>query len=310
MLALVAAHGSLSGAAAELGLTPAALSGQVASAERTWGLPLVVRTSRGAHLTEAGMILARHGETVDDAVLAAHEEVETAVGVASTRLRIGTFSSAAIRLLPEAMTALRHLHPDSELSIEEVTSTIGGRKVADGDLDLAVVATYGNDPDWPTWLAAVPLLRDPLLVCLPVEHPLAQAEPSRPVRLVQLRGEHWVAIRRGDHARDQFDRAATSVDLRPQVQFETEAYDVAQSLVGTGLGVAVLSQLGARNAPGVTHRRLVRPALHRRLWAVHARDLRLTPLVGRFVSLLTEVSEDLESRWRSMTLAEAVARED
>src|SRR3982750_2608684 len=104
MLALVAAHGSMAGAAAELGLTPAALTGQVARAERDWGVPLVhrgprgarrtgaggtrgrpggltgevagaggdwgvplvPRGPRGARLTEAGATLARHGEGVDE----------------------------------------------------------------------------------------------------------------------------------------------------------------------------------------------------------------------------------------------------
>ena len=37
LLALVEAHGSLSGAAAELALTPAAVTAQVARAEAAWG---------------------------------------------------------------------------------------------------------------------------------------------------------------------------------------------------------------------------------------------------------------------------------
>jgi DNA-binding transcriptional LysR family regulator len=306
LLALVAAHGSLTGAAAELRLTPAALSGQVARAEEHWGYPLVVRTARGAHLTEAGRVLARYGDLVDDACVAARRDLEETLGRVSLRLRIGTFSTAAIRLLPEAMTALRHRHPGSDLSIEEVSSPVGGAKVASGDLDVAVVATYDNEPDWPAWLTAVPLLKDPLVVALPVEHRLAQGDPHRRIRLAQLRGERWVAVRRGDNARLQFDRAAEVVDLQPQVQFETEMYDVAQSLVGTGLGVAVLSQLGARSADGVVYRELERPRLHRRLWALHQRDLRLTPLAGEFVALLRETSAELEERWATSTLQEAV----
>ena len=46
------AHGSLAGAVAELGLTPAAVTGQVARAERRWGVPLVVRGWAGEPLSE------------------------------------------------------------------------------------------------------------------------------------------------------------------------------------------------------------------------------------------------------------------
>jgi DNA-binding transcriptional LysR family regulator len=289
LLALVEAHGSLSGAAAELALTPAAVTAQVARAEAAWGLPLVHRGPRGASLTEAGRVLARHGEAIDDACVAARRELDAAVGVTSGRLRIGTFSSAAIRLLPEAMTALRHRHPEGDLSVEEITSIRGEEMLTSGRLDLAVVATYDEDPTWP----------DPLLVCLPAEHRLAQGDPSRRVRLAQLRGEPWVAIMRGESARAQFDRAAAAVELEPRVMFETEAYDVAQALVGTGLGAAALTRLAARPVPGDVHRELERPRLHRRLWALHLADTRLTPLVDDFVGLLVDVAADLEAHWRT-----------
>ena len=307
LLALIDAHGSLSGAAAELALTPAAITAQVVRAEAAWGVPLVHRGPRGARLTESGHVLARHGLTVDDACVAARRDLDAAVGVSSSRLRIGTFSSAAIRLLPEAMTALRHRHPEGDLSVEEISSVRGQDLVTSGRLDVAVVATYDDGPAWPDWLRATRLLVDPLLVCLPAEHRLAQGEPSRRVRLAQLRGEPWIAIMRGESARAQFDRAAAAVDLQPQVMFETEAYDVAQALVGTGLGAAVLTRLAVRAVPGAVHRELERPRLHRRLWALHLTDTRLTPLVDDFVALLREVAADLEAHWRAVPVWKTVA---
>ena len=42
LLALIRTHGSLAAAADALGLTPAAVSGQLARAERDWKVPLVV----------------------------------------------------------------------------------------------------------------------------------------------------------------------------------------------------------------------------------------------------------------------------
>src|SRR3954467_3273711 len=90
MLALVAAHGSLAGAAAELGLTPSALTGQVTRAEREWGVPLVHRGPRGARLTEAGAVLARHGTDVDVLCVAAQAELDDLLGRTAPRLRIGS----------------------------------------------------------------------------------------------------------------------------------------------------------------------------------------------------------------------------
>jgi DNA-binding transcriptional LysR family regulator len=303
MLALVEAHGSMAGAAGELGLTPAALTGQVAKAERGWAVPLVHRGPRGARLTEVGAALARHGAAIDTACEAATAEVDDLLGRTVPRLRIGSFVSVGTRLLPEAMTALRHRRPDSDLTILEGTSRELSARVADGNLDLAVVGTYDEQvPELPGWLAATRLLTDPMVVCLPEEHRLAQRDVER-VRLAQLRGEPWVAIRAGDAAREQFDRVSRELDLAPRVQFQTESYDVAQAMVGTGLGVAVLARLAARPTPGAVHRELERPRLHRRLWAVHARDTRLTPLVDELVELLREVCGELHEEWQRTSVA-------
>jgi DNA-binding transcriptional LysR family regulator len=299
MLALVEAHGSLAGAAAELGLTPGALTGQVSKAERDWGVPLVRRGPRGARLTEAGATLARHGLTVDDVCVAAEAELGELLGQTTPRLRIGSFLSVATRVLPQAMTALRHRRPDSELSIVEGTSTVLRQRVTDGELDVAVVGTYFTEPELAPWLVGVPLLHDPMVVCLPREHRLASAAPGRPVRFAQLRGERWVAILAGDAAREQFDRVAADQELDPQVVFQTESYDVAQAMVGTGLGVAVLARLATRRTAGAVHRELERPRLTRRLWAVHHRDTRLTPLVDELVGLLQDVCTGLQEDWRS-----------
>ena len=303
MLALVEQHRSLAGAAAELGLTPGALTGQVAKAERDWGVALVHRGPRGARLTEAGAALARHGDTIDEACRMAGLELDATRANARPRLRIGSFISVALRVLPEAMTALRHRRPDSDLSIVEGTSRVLTRRVAEGDIDLAVVGTYDEQvPEIPGWLTATRLLTDPMVVCLPEEHRLARSG-SRRVRLAQLRGEPWVAILAGEAAREQFDRVSLEHELGPRVQFQTESYDVAQAMVGTGLGVTVLSRLAARPTPGAVHRELERPRLHRRLWAVHARDTRLTPLVDELVELLHDVCTTLREEWGARDLS-------
>src|SRR6266545_6324713 len=66
LLALIERHGSLSAAAHALGLTPAAVTQQVARAERDWQAPLVRRGPRGASLTAAGAVLAGHGRVIDE----------------------------------------------------------------------------------------------------------------------------------------------------------------------------------------------------------------------------------------------------
>lgn len=295
LLALIRARGSLAGAAEELGVTAAAVSGQVARAERDWGVPLVARGPRGARLTEPGQVLADAGDVVLEQCRRARDRLTALLGPLSRRLRIGTFQGAAQHLLPPALTALRHRRADADLTIVEITSDRGADLVDAGRLDVAVVSSYDRLPAVPPTVRAHPLLTDPMVLCLPDDHPLLRRARGG-LRLRRLAAEPWILIVAGHAARRQFDRAAAGAGFAPRVQFETENYNVAQSLVGTGIGVTMLSRLTATATPGAVHRELVAPRLSRRVLALTATTA-VTPLAAEFVALLTQVGADLSASW-------------
>jgi DNA-binding transcriptional LysR family regulator len=121
-----------------------------------------------------------------------------------------------------------------------------------------------------------------MVVVLPDDHPLVTGQPAGSVlRLEQLRGEPWVSLAAGRAAREQFQRAAADAGFTPDVRFETESYDVAQALVGTGIGVALISRLALTGVPGTAHRELAQPRPHRHVHAVTRADADLTPLARR-----------------------------
>ena len=293
LLALIRRHGTLAAAADELGITSAAVTQRLAKAERDWGVTLVARSTRGASLTPAGAVLAPYGEVIDRQACAASDAFAAYRGDTAGRLRIGTFQAAALHLLPPALTALRHRHPDADLSVVDAPSDRAVGAVADGELDLAVFATYGVPvPERPE-IRITHLLTDPMVVVLPDDHRLARSGPG-PLRLAQLRQETWVLIRAGHVARAQFDRAAHQAGFTPHVRFESESYDVAQALVATGIGVALVSQLALTTPPGTTARPLRAPRLHREIQAVAPADPGFNRLTGSFLQLLIEVSHELE----------------
>jgi molybdate transport repressor ModE-like protein len=229
LLALVERHGSLTAAARALGLTPAAVTQQVARAERDWHAPLVHRGPRGATLTAAGALLAAHGRAIDT------ETHRAAAGLA----------------------ALRHRHPDADLSIIDITSDRGVPAVASGELDLTVTAFWDTAPAMPEHVRVHPLLDDPMVLVMPDDHPLVTRQPRQAaIPLSLLRDEAWVTIRGGHAARAQFDRAAAAAGFTPKIRFETESYDVAQALVASGIGVALVSRLALTRLPGTTYRSL------------------------------------------------------
>jgi DNA-binding transcriptional LysR family regulator len=145
-----------------------------------------------------------------------------------------------------------------------------------------------------------------MVLVMPDDHPLATQQPHQAaISLGKLRDEAWVTIRAGHAARAQFDHAAATAGFTPQIRFETESYDVAQALVATGIGVALVSRLALTSQRGTTHRALASTGqhdpLHRQLHAVIPADTTLTPLVTVFLQLLHDVATDIITTWENRT---------
>ncbi|RSM72235.1 hypothetical protein DMB66_06495 [Actinoplanes sp. ATCC 53533] len=305
LLALIERHGSMAGAAQALGRTPAAITQKLAKAERELRTTLVHRGPRGATLTAAGVLLARHGRIIDEETQRAALGLDGLLGRLSLRLRIGAFQAAALHLLPPALTALRHRYPDADLTVTDITSDQGIDEVVAGRLDMAVIASWDTPITPPDLVTVHPLLRDPMVVVLPDDHPtLAGPTLAGPavtetaaVGLEQFRDEAWVTILAGHAARAQFDRVTAAAGFAPRIRFQTASYDVAQALVGTGIGVALVSRLALTHVPHTAHRALRPPVPHRDLQVVTMTDATVTPMVEVFLRLLRDVASDLESSW-------------
>ena len=80
LLREVALRGTIAGAARELGLTPSAVSQQLAVLEREAGTALVDRSPRGVSLTGAGHALAARAGEVLDVLSAARADLDRLAG--------------------------------------------------------------------------------------------------------------------------------------------------------------------------------------------------------------------------------------
>src|SRR5690606_27341028 len=82
LLGEVHRRGSLAAAAAALGYDPSTVSQQLKVLEREAGTRLTEPVGRGVRLTEAGLVLVRHGE----AMLRTMEEAEAAVAAVGSEV--------------------------------------------------------------------------------------------------------------------------------------------------------------------------------------------------------------------------------
>jgi DNA-binding transcriptional LysR family regulator len=195
VLRAVAARGSFTAAAAELGYTQSAISKRVAVLERTTGHPLVTRERKGVRLTPAGEVLLGHAAAALEAMQDAERELDSADAVRVRPVRLGAFASAAAGVVPGALGRLARDRPEVVVALREGTSAVLTRAMRAGNLDLALLA--GVPPHMPPddrepALDIEILAEAPLRIAVGASHRLAGRAR---VHAAELIGERWVVAR-------------------------------------------------------------------------------------------------------------------
>jgi molybdate transport repressor ModE-like protein len=286
LLREVGLRGSIAGAARAVGLTPSAVSQQLAALERETGCALVDRTPRGVVLTGAGEALAARAGQVLDVLEAARADLDRLAGSVAGPVRVASVASAAATLVSSAVGALRDTGPGIDVSVVAAEPERGIALLLTGDVDVAVVDEYDYVPlALPEAAVVRELVTEPLVVVRPV------GAPGRRVDLSQLAEVDWV-MPPEDAACGRAVRAACrTVGFEPRVRWETDDMLLLVRAVADGHGVAVLPRLSVPgDVEGVDVRPLREPALTRRLVAVARASVAARPVVATVLDALVDAS--------------------
>ncbi|PZG52797.1 LysR family transcriptional regulator [Spongiactinospora gelatinilytica] len=279
-LRAVCRTGSFATAGRELGYTASAVSQQMAALEKDSGLALFEREARGVRATAAAYRLAELSERVLADLADLGRQTRELAGGATGRLRLGSFATASVRLIPATLSAFAGRYPRVEILLEEGEPDELLPLVQDGTLDLALVYEYGLTPrQWPDGLTAHHLLREDLLLLRP-----GHAHPEPP-ELSALAGERWIASREGTGGALSLTRLCAAAGFAPAVAFRSDNYDVVRQLVAATLGVAIVPALGHVADERVQATRLDSPAAHRDVLALH-RAANTNPLLPAALATL------------------------
>jgi molybdate transport repressor ModE-like protein len=286
VLRAVAATGSFSAAARELGCTQPAVSQQMKALESSAGTPLLIRTGREMRLTQAGEALVRHASGILAGLTAAEEEVAAIAGLRAGRVRLVSFPSGSSTLVPTALAALRAAHPGTRVSLVEAEPPRSVEMLREGDCDVALAFRYGAGPDEWNDLVVRPLLADRLVGLVPEGHRLADAES---VGIAELAEEPWIAG--CPRCRRQLVDVCEEAGFTPRIDFATDDYPAVVGLVGAGLGVAVLPALAIESVrPKGARTVTVEPAVEREIVALTLPDLAQVPAVAATLDELTRAA--------------------
>ncbi|MFI8259044.1 MULTISPECIES: LysR family transcriptional regulator [unclassified Streptomyces] len=243
VLVAVAETGGFSAAAARLGLTQSAVSHSVRGSEAKVGAVLFERGRTGASPTPAGeraVGLARRilrlYEVLGAEVRGAGRDTGDEVGGV---LRIAAFRSAALHLLPPALERLTARHPGIRPEVRVVRELGAGTagEVAAGRADLGIATLNGTGPAARDGGAAgllTGVLREEAYALV---HPAGHPDPKA---LPLLDWDENC----GSYTRDWW----RAQDWIPPATVKAEDDAMVLTMVGRGLGMAILPELSLREA--------------------------------------------------------------
>lgn len=166
----LAEHLSFRRAAEACYVTQPTLSAQLQQLEATLGARLFERTKRRVLPTPAGRELAKQAAA---ALRAVDDLLDAAQGLGAPLtgpLRLGVIPTIAPYLLPGALPRLRARYPALRLFVREDPTERLLELLARGELDALLLAREARLGE----VEVLDLFRDPFLLAVPADHPLAR----------------------------------------------------------------------------------------------------------------------------------------
>jgi DNA-binding transcriptional LysR family regulator len=239
----VADHLDFRWAAEALGTNLSTVSQRIKVLEGNLGVSLFERHPRGVRLTPAGRSfldeIAQGLEHLDYAVKSAGMTVRGEQG----HLGIGLYSPIAEGFLADLLKDYRTSHPGVGIEMAEGRAHGLIRQVREERLDIAFVLGAPKIAD----CQCRPLWTETLVVALPAQHPLAEAEI---VRWTDLATETFI-VRNGGIGPQLHDHIVARLAeraLRPTVRHFDVGRDTMMSLVAQGYGLALTTGLEPKSS--------------------------------------------------------------
>jgi DNA-binding transcriptional LysR family regulator len=269
------ARGTIAAVADALRFTPSAVSQQLAVLEREAGLPLLERAGRGVRLTDPALVLVGHAGALLERTELAQADLAAAAGTVAGRGRIASFQSVALHLALPAMRALAQEAPELRCELIEAEPEQSLPALALGDVDLVLADEWEHQPlARPAGVEREDLLRDPVHVVLPADHPAARPH-TRAVPLAELAGEAWTTGHPGTAWKAMIERTCRELgNFEPDISHRTNDAVISLALVAGERAVTLLPALVDPGAhPGIAVRAIAEGRVYRSiLMATRAAD--------------------------------------
>lgn len=228
-----AEEGAISAAARRLGVSPSAVSQQLASLEAALGAVLLDRGARPMMTTPAGTMFRRHAQVILNAEAEARAELALADLSGLTTLRLGMIEDLDAEVTPQLLAELAREMKGCRFLLETGASHHLLEQLSNRALDMVVSADAPLDaPEG--WREVHPLLAEPFLAVAP-----KGGDPAN-LPLIQYTTRHLMGRQIAAHLARQ--------NIRVGARFELDSYTPILAMVASGAGWTILTPLALHHA--------------------------------------------------------------
>ena len=219
------------------------LSQQLRTLEKRLGVRLVERGLGSIELTPIGREIADRARRlligVRDIRALARRAAEGGAGT----IRFGVTPTLGPYLMPAIVAALHREKPDLRLHIREGIPYEQALELTRGQIDMLLgpLPIQGDD------LVVEPLLREPLHLVAPPDHPLAQRSRLTKHDLI---GAEILSLDRRHHLHRQVAEICADYGMILLRDYEGTSLDSLRQMAGSGLGLAILPEFYIRSEVG------------------------------------------------------------
>lgn len=274
-------HRHVTEAAAALGTSQPTLSRLLSRVESELGARLFERDAKGVHPNPLGDLTLHAAKDLMERYDRLRRDLAGMLDPDSGTVRLAFLDSMATSLVPRILRDVRARFPHLRIELRQEP---GHEMMADLDAGVAELAlNWGPQPGPYGWTA---LQTQALALIVPAGHRLAG---RRRARLADVVGEDFVTAPRGYGFRTLLDDLFATAGVTPRVALEIGDLATVESLVGVGLGVALVPErfVGASGTVGLP---LAAPGGERVVGLTWRSDRRLTPAAERFRAFVAEAA--------------------
>lgn len=227
--------GQISRAAVELSISQSAVTTAIRELERTVNLQLFHRSTSGMDLTPAGREFLFHAYEILQKV---HEATHLTIpsGNVEGRLSVAATYTVMGYFLPDHLQRLRRSFPGLDIQLFELNREAIEEGLLDERYDIAVLLTSNvRNPQ----IASETMISSTRRLWVPSGHSFLQ---KARVGLADVAKEPYIMLTVDEAANTSLGYWSTT-HYRPNVKLRTSSVEAVRSMVASGQGVAILSDM-------------------------------------------------------------------